>query len=60
MSKKPIERLYGFPFVLIMLLLLAKYVDLFLVPYWLMAGVIIWGIAPFFWEEIRERSKRNS
>jgi hypothetical protein len=60
MSKKPIERLYGLPFVLIMLLLLAKYVDLFPVPYWLMTGMIIWGAVAFFWEGIRERRKRNS
>jgi hypothetical protein len=57
MSKKPIDRLYGLPFVLIMLLLLAKYLDLFPVPNSLLGGSLILGAVTFFLEAIRQRKK---
>ncbi len=59
MSKKPIDRLYGLPFVLIMLLLLAKYLELFLVPNWLLGGALVLGAVTFFWEGIKERRRRK-
>lgn len=43
MTNKPIDRLYGLPLGLILVLGLAKYLDLFPVPAWLFAGILVWG-----------------
>lgn len=59
MSKKLIDRLYGLPFVLIILILLVKYFDLFPIPSWLLGGVISWGAITFFVEGIRQRKKTS-
>jgi hypothetical protein len=59
MSKKPIDRLYGLPFVLIILLLLVKYLELFPIPSWLLGVVIGWGAIAFFVEAMRKRKKTN-
>jgi len=58
MRRKPIERLYGLPLVLIGILLLAKYLELFPVPNWLLAGALILGAVTFFLEAIRQRKKK--
>jgi hypothetical protein len=58
MSKKPIERLYGLPFVLIALILLVKYLDLFPVPYWILGLVLCWGAVAFFVDAMRQRKKK--
>jgi hypothetical protein len=57
MSKKPIDRLYGLSFVLIMLLFLVKNLDLFPVPNWLLGGTLILGAVTFFLEAVRQRKK---
>ncbi|WP_262481041.1 hypothetical protein [Algoriphagus alkaliphilus] len=41
MRRKPIDKLYGLSAILILVLLLAKYLDLFLVPNWLLVGALI-------------------
>ena len=57
MTKKPIDRLYGLPFVLILLLGLAKYLDLFPVPTWVFACILVWGAIAFVVEAARHRKK---
>ena len=57
MIKKPIDRLYGLPFVLILLLGLAKYLDLFPVPGWLFAVILVWGAIAVVVEAVRHRKK---
>jgi hypothetical protein len=59
MSKKIIDRLYGLPFVLIVLILLVKNFDLFSIPSWLLGGVILWGAIAFFVEGIRQRKNKS-
>ena len=54
---KPIDRLYGFPFVLILLMGLAKYLNLFPVPSWLFASILAWGAIAVAVEVIRQRKK---
>ncbi|WP_439474975.1 hypothetical protein [Algoriphagus formosus] len=60
MSKKIIDRLYGLPFVLIILILLIKYLELFPFPNWVLGLVIGWGAIAFFVEGIRNRKKKTS
>jgi hypothetical protein len=57
MSKKIIDRLYGLPFVLIILILLIKYLELFPLPSWLLGVVCLWAAIAFFVEGIRNRKK---
>jgi hypothetical protein len=57
MTKKPIDRLYGLPLVLILLLGLAKYLDLFPVPSWVFACILAWGAIAVAVEVIRQRKK---
>lgn len=59
MSKKIIDRLYGLPFALIILILLVKYLDLFPVPSWLLGLVISWGAVAFFVEGMKHRKKKS-
>ncbi|WP_157963239.1 hypothetical protein [Algoriphagus litoralis] len=47
MRKKPIDKLYGLPAILILVLLLGKYLDLFPVPNWLVGGALILGALTF-------------
>jgi hypothetical protein len=58
MSKKPIDRLYGLPFVLIILILLVRYLDLFPILYWVLGVVIAWGAIAFFVEVMKLRKKK--
>jgi hypothetical protein len=57
MTKKPIDRLYGLPFGLILLLGLAKYLDLFPVPPWGFACILVWGAIAVVVESVRQRRK---
>ena len=57
MTKKPIDRLYGLPFGLILLLGLAKYLDLFLVPAWVFECILVWGAIAFVVKAVRHRKK---
>ncbi len=59
MSKKIIDWLYGLPFVLILMILLTKYLDLFPVPTWLLGLVISWGAVAFFVEGMKHRKKKS-
>lgn len=60
MSKKPIERLYGLPFVLIILLTLVMYLDLFPVPSWLMVLALVVGAATFLLDAVFQIKKGRS
>jgi Flp pilus assembly protein TadB len=57
MTKKPIDRLYGLPLVLILLLGLAKYLNLFPIPSWLFACILVWGAIALMVEAARQRRK---
>jgi hypothetical protein len=57
MTKKPIDRLYGLPFGLILLLGLAKYLNLFPVPSWFFACILVWGAIAFVVKAVRHRKK---
>ena len=57
MTKKPIDRLYGLPLVLILLLGLAKYLNLFPIPSWLFACILVWGAIAVMVEAVRQRRK---
>ena len=57
MTKKPIDRLYGLPLVLILLLGLAKYLNLFPIPSWLFACILVWGTIAVVVEAVRHRRK---
>mgnify|MGYP005748825591 FL=1 len=59
MSKKIIDRLYGLPFVLIILILLIKYLDLFPLPSWLLGVVCLWAAIAFFVEGMKQRKKKS-
>lgn len=48
MNKKPIERLYGIPIVVIMLILLIKYLGIFPLPNWALGLLIALGAITFF------------
>ncbi|OOG68753.1 hypothetical protein [Algoriphagus sp. A40] len=58
MSKKIIDRLHGLPFVLIILILLVRYLDLFPVPFWLLGVIISWGAITFFMEAMRQQKEK--
>lgn len=47
MSKKPVERIYGLPFIVIIFLTLVRLLDLFPVPDWLMAIALLVGAVTF-------------
>lgn len=55
MTKKPIDRHYGLPFVFILLLGLAKYLNLFPVPAWLLTCILVWGAIAVVVEAVRHR-----
>jgi Flp pilus assembly protein TadB len=55
MTKKPIDRLYGLPFGLILLLGLAKYLNLFPIPTWLFGLILVWGAIALMVEAARQR-----
>jgi hypothetical protein len=57
MTKKPIDRLYGLPFGLILLLGLAKYLNLFPIPAWFFVGLLVWGAIALMVEAARQRRK---
>ena len=57
MSKKIIDRLYGIPFVLIILVLLIEYFELFPLPSWVLGVVCLWGAIAFIVEGMRKRKK---
>lgn len=57
MTQKPIYRLYGLPFVLIILILLVKYFDLFPIPGWAFGVVVLWGAITFFIDAMKQRKK---
>lgn len=57
MRRKPIDKLYGLPATLILVLLLAKYLELFTVPNCLLGGALILGAVAFFLEAMKERKK---
>ena len=60
-SRRKFEVLiHGLPFVLIMLLLLVKYFELFPVPSWLLVVALVLGAGVFFWEGIQERRRQKS
>jgi hypothetical protein len=59
MSNKIIDRLYGLPFVLIILTLLIKYLEPFPLPNWVLGLVIGWGAIAFFVEGIRDKKKKT-
>lgn len=54
MTQKLIDRLYGVPFVLI---LLVKYFDLFPIPGWVLGVVVLWGAITFFIDAMKQRKK---
>jgi MFS superfamily sulfate permease-like transporter len=58
MKKKIIDRLYGLPYALIILILLVKYLDLFFIPNWVVGSVLVWGAIGFFVESMRQRVKK--
>lgn len=60
MSKKPIDRLYGLPFLLIGLTVLVKSFDLFFIPNWVLGVILVWGAIAFVVEGMRKREKTNS
>lgn len=57
MRRKPIDKLYGLPVILILVLLLAKYLELFPVPNWLLGGALILGAVAFFLEAMKQSKK---
>ena len=57
MTKKPIDRLYGLPLVLILLLGLANYLNLFPIPSWLFVCILVWGAIAVVVEAVRHRKK---
>lgn len=59
MTKRIIDRLYGLPFVLIILILLITYLDLFPIPGWVLGVVVLWGAIAFFVEGMKQRKKKS-
>ncbi len=59
MTKKPIDRLYGLLLVLILLLGLAKYLNLFPIPSHpgFFAVILVWGAIAVMEEAVRQRRK---
>jgi hypothetical protein len=57
MTKKPIDRLYGLPFLILGLAVLVKYLNLFFIPNWVFACIFVWGAIAVVVEAIRHRKK---
>ena len=57
MTKKPIDRLYGLPFLFIGLAVLVKYLNLFFIPNWVFACILVWGTIAVLVEAVRHRKK---
>ena len=57
MSKKPIDRLYGLPFLFLGLAGLVKYLNLFFLPNWVFAVILVWGAIAVVVEAVRHRKK---
>lgn len=57
MRRKPIDKLYGLPAILILVLLLGKYLDFFPVPNWLLGGALVLGAVTFLLEALKQRKK---
>ena len=57
MSRKPIDRLHGLPFLLIGLIVLVKSLDLFFIPNWVLGVILVWGAIAFMVEVMRNRKK---
>jgi Flp pilus assembly protein TadB len=55
MIKKPIDRLYGLPFLFLLLAVLVKYLNLFFIPNWVFAVILVWGAIAFLVEAVRHR-----
>jgi len=59
MSRKPIDRLHGLPFLLIGLIVLVKSLDLFFIPNWVLGVILVWGAIAFVVEWMRNRKNSN-
>ena len=57
MSRKPIDRLHGLPFLLIGLIVLVKSLDLFFIPNWVLGVILVWGAIAFVVDGMRNRKK---
>lgn len=57
MTKKPIDRLYGLPFLFLGLAVLVKYLNLFFIPNWVFACILVWGAIAVVVEAVRQRRK---
>jgi Flp pilus assembly protein TadB len=57
MTKKPIDRLYGLPFLILGLAVLVKYLNLFPIPTWLFGLILVWGAIAVVVEAVRQRKK---
>jgi hypothetical protein len=57
MTKIPIDRLYGLPFLFIGLAVLVKYLNLFFIPNWVFACILVWGVIAVVVEAVRHRKK---
>lgn len=54
---KTYKYLHAFTFLLLGLLLMVKYLDLFPLPKWLLGVAIVWGAIAFVVEGMRNRKK---
>ena len=57
MTKKPIDRHYGLPFLILGLAVLVKYLNLFFIPNWVFAVILVWGAIAVVVEAVRQRRK---
>ena len=57
MTKKPIDRLHGLPFLILGLAVLVKYLNLFPIPTWLFGLILVWGAIAVVVEAVRQRKK---
>jgi hypothetical protein len=55
MTKKPIDRLHGLPFLILGLAVLVKYLNLFFIPNWVFAVILVWGAIAVVVESVRHR-----
>lgn len=55
MTKKPIDRLYGLPFLILGLAVSVKYLNLFFIPNWVFAVILVWGAIAVVVESVRHR-----
>jgi hypothetical protein len=55
MTKKTIDRLYGLPFLILGLAVLVKYLNLFFIPNWVLACILVWGAIALVVEAVRHR-----